>query len=54
MDDYSDIESDPEPSSEFLEDRNILKKTRQSLGLSRNYVPDWNARDAFREYFQNW
>lgn len=54
MEDYSDVESDEEPQVEDLEDRETLKRTKQPLGLSRNYVPEWTAHDAFREFFQNW
>jgi hypothetical protein len=32
----------------------ILKAGRQALGLTRNYVPDWQTRDGFRELYQNW
>ncbi|KAK2627369.1 hypothetical protein QTJ16_003335 [Diplocarpon rosae] len=50
--------SDAEPVSDFedtaIEDRDIMKKSRQALGLARNYVPYWTSSDAFREYFQNW
>ncbi|KAE9373626.1 hypothetical protein N431DRAFT_338191 [Stipitochalara longipes BDJ] len=43
-----------ELSEEPTEDRDALKKGRQSLGLSRSYVPSWDSRHAFREFFQNW
>jgi hypothetical protein len=36
------------------EDRDTLRRTKQALGLTRNYVPSWTSRDAFREFFQNW
>lgn len=36
------------------DDREMLKKCSQSLGLSKDYVPDWTSRDAFREFVQNW
>ncbi|KAF4630320.1 hypothetical protein G7Y89_g7816 [Cudoniella acicularis] len=45
---------DADLTKSMSEDRDELKKTTQSLGLSRDYVPDWTARDAFREFFQNW
>jgi hypothetical protein len=50
----SESESDIELSNDLNEDRDVLKKGRQPIGLSRNYVRDWNARDAFREFYQNW
>jgi hypothetical protein len=53
--DFSESDSDwVEPSNDLNEDRNVLKKSRQALGLSRDYVPDWDSRDAFREFYQNW
>ncbi|KAN0098386.1 hypothetical protein V8E51_014049 [Hyaloscypha variabilis] len=51
---FFDTEFGLELSAEPVEDRDALKKGRQSLGLSRDYVPGWDSRDAFREYFQNW
>ncbi|KAF8853690.1 hypothetical protein BDZ45DRAFT_806466 [Acephala macrosclerotiorum] len=50
----ADEESEVELSQELNEDRDVLKKGRQALGLTRKYVPTWTARDAFREFFQNW
>lgn len=55
----SDVESDGEViiKQEVVrqeENREVLKKGNQSLGLSRDYVPKWIARDAFREFVQNW
>jgi hypothetical protein len=50
---YED-ESDVELSNDLNEDRDVLKKGRQPIGLSRNYVPGWDSRDAFREFYQNW
>jgi len=38
----------------FLDSGSDLRAGRQSLGLTQNYVPDWTARDAFREFVQNW
>jgi hypothetical protein len=38
----------------FLDPGSDLCSGRQSLGLTRNYVPDWTTRDAFREFVQNW
>jgi len=51
---FFDTEFGLELSAEPVEDRDALKKGRQSLGLSRDYVLGWDSRDAFREYFQNW
>jgi hypothetical protein len=31
-----------------------LRPSTQQIGLSRNYVPGWRPRDAFREFYQNW
>ena len=47
-------ESEVELSHEIHEDRDSLKRGKHQLGLDRNYVPDWIARDAFREFYQNW
>jgi hypothetical protein len=53
--DFTESDSDSVGlSHEVNEDRNVLKKSRQGLGLSRNYVPTWDSRDAFREFYQNW
>ncbi|KAJ5046834.1 uncharacterized protein L3040_004059 [Drepanopeziza brunnea f. sp. 'multigermtubi'] len=54
--DYDDSEAEPEfdTRNEAYEDRDTIKKSRQALGLTRNYVPTWTGRDAFRELFQNW
>ena len=38
----------------FLDPGSDLRAGRQALGLTRNYVPDWTTRDAFREFVQNW
>ena len=38
----------------FLDPGSDLCAGRQALGLTRNYVPDWTTRDAFREFVQNW
>lgn len=53
--------SDRDDSASYLEDdeyeyedRETLKRCNHQLGLSVNYVPRWTARDAFREFFQNW
>jgi len=51
---FFDADFGLELSDEPTEDRDTLKRGRQSLGLSRNYVPKWDARDEFREFFQNW
>lgn len=50
----SDSEADIEASNEGYEDRDTIKRSKQALGLTRNYVPSWTSRDAFREFFQNW
>jgi hypothetical protein len=50
---YED-ESDVELSNDLNEDRDVLKKGRQPIGLSRSYVPNWDSQDAFREFYQNW
>ncbi|KAH7305638.1 hypothetical protein BKA65DRAFT_560112 [Rhexocercosporidium sp. MPI-PUGE-AT-0058] len=50
----SEPEADTEVSNESYEDRDTIKNGRQALGLTRNYVPSWTSRDAFREFFQNW
>jgi hypothetical protein len=51
-------ESDSEGADEIIynviENLDTLTPSRQSLGLARNYVPDWTSRDAFRDFFQNW
>jgi hypothetical protein len=53
--DFTESDSDSVGlSHELNEDRNVLKKSRQALGLSRDYVPAWDSRDAFREFYQNW
>lgn len=53
--DFIESDSDSvELSYDLSEDRNVLKKSRQALGLSRDYVPEWDSRDAFREFYQNW
>ena len=53
-----DIESEDDSYSfdEFVEyeDRESLRRSRQSLGISVAYVPAWTPQDGFREYFQNW
>jgi len=53
--DFTESDSDSVGlSHELYEDRNVLKKSRQALGLSTDYVPTWDSRDAFREFHQNW
>lgn len=53
--DFTESDSDSVGLSyDLSEDRNVLKKSRQALGLSRDYVPTWDSRDAFREFYQNW
>jgi hypothetical protein len=37
-----------------FEDRSLLKATTHSLGFTSDYVPDWTAQHAFREFYQNW
>ncbi|KAH8589310.1 hypothetical protein B0O99DRAFT_676727 [Bisporella sp. PMI_857] len=49
-DDMSDFDLELPP---LQEERDILTPSRQSLGLSRNYVEGWSTRDAFREFYQN-
>lgn len=53
-----DIESEDGSYSadEFAEyeDRESLRRSRQALGISVDYVPTWTLRDGFREFFQNW
>jgi hypothetical protein len=48
----SDVESEEELGLNGEQD--ILTKSSQSLGITRSYVADWPAGDAFREFFQNW
>lgn len=45
---YESLDGDPD------EDRNILRSSRQSLALVREYVQDWGADHAIREFYQNW
>lgn len=35
-------------------DRDELRPTTHTLGITRNYVPTWSPQDAFRELYQNW
>jgi hypothetical protein len=53
-----DMESEDDSYSldEFVEyeDRESLRRSRQSLGISVAYVPAWTPQDGFREFFQNW
>ena len=35
-------------------EQSILCNGMQSLGIERNYVPDWRPPHAIREYHQNW
>jgi hypothetical protein len=57
-DDVSIAATDNEDSEDIVsdvgEDHNSLRPGRKSLGLARDYVPDWTSRDAFREFCQNW
>ncbi|KAE8447267.1 hypothetical protein EG329_010961 [Mollisiaceae sp. DMI_Dod_QoI] len=47
-------DSEVEISHALQEDRNMLSKGKQAVGLARDYVPGWTSRDGFREFFQNW
>jgi hypothetical protein len=53
-----DIESEDDSYSvdEFVEyeDRESLRRSRQSLEISVAYVLIWTPQDGFREFFQNW
>lgn len=58
---FTDKDEDREDSADsddwrlfFLDPGSDLRAGRQALGLTRNYVPDWTTRDAFREFVQNW
>jgi hypothetical protein len=57
-DDVSIPTTDNEDSEDIIsdvgEDYNSLRPGRKSLGLARDYVPDWTSREAFREFCQNW
>jgi hypothetical protein len=51
-----DSENDCYSFDDFVEyeDRESLRRSRQSLGISVAYVPTWTPKDGFREFFQNW
>jgi hypothetical protein len=51
-----DSENDSYSFEDFVEyeDRESLRRSRQSLGISVAYVPTWTPQDGFREFFQNW
>lgn len=46
--------SDSSSEQEDYSDRDELRPTTHTLGITRNYVPTWSRRDAFRELYQNW
>jgi hypothetical protein len=46
----SDLSSEQEEYS----DRDELRPTTHTLGITSNYVPTWSRQDAFRELYQNW
>jgi hypothetical protein len=52
--DREDLADSDDWGLHFLDPGSDLCAGRQSLGLTRNYVPDWTTRDAFREFVQNW
>ncbi len=51
-----DLENDSYSFDDFVEyeDRDSLRRSRQSLGISVAYVLTWTPQDGFREFFQNW
>jgi hypothetical protein len=49
----SDSDADPYDASD-KEDAGTLCDGMQSLGIDKNYVPDWRPPHAIREYHQNW
>jgi hypothetical protein len=51
--DYEDWDHDSEYEG-LDEDRNILRRGRQALGLNSRYVPSWKPGHAIREFYQNW
>jgi hypothetical protein len=50
----SGSEVENENNNNGLDNLDVLTRSRQPLGLARNYCPHWTLRDAFREFFQNW
>jgi hypothetical protein len=51
-----DSEKDSFSFDDFVvyEDRESLRRSRQSLGILVTYVPTWTPQDGSREFFQNW
>lgn len=54
MDLYSESEHEEKLQIDDDDDRETLAPGRQCLGITRKYVPAWQAIDAFREFYQNW
>jgi len=53
-DEISDDEGDNHPELDDQIDQNELKPGNYALGLSQSYVPGWEGKEAFREFYQNW
>lgn len=51
---FSDDDQTAEDNQFLEEGRHVLKNENRNLGLSENYVPTWDTRDAFGEFYQNW
>ncbi|KAI9878014.1 MAG: hypothetical protein M1830_002172 [Pleopsidium flavum] len=57
--DYSEDEipddgGDDEPELDDQVDQDELMSGHYALGLNKSYVPSWEGKEAFREFYQNW
>lgn len=51
---FPSLASELSSGREVFSDRDELKPTTHTLGLTKNYVLSWSQQDAFRELYQNW
>ncbi|PVH72999.1 hypothetical protein DL98DRAFT_576490 [Cadophora sp. DSE1049] len=55
FDSDSEVEDwDDEAQFQLDDGHNVLRRSRQPLGLTRKYVPRWKPVHAIREFYQNW
>lgn len=54
LDESSEEDDDLSLEEESEDERDVLRPSTHSLGLTWWYVPTWTCQDAFREFYQNW
>ncbi|CZT07834.1 uncharacterized protein RCO7_10885 [Rhynchosporium graminicola] len=51
---FEDCDDDNEDGFVLDDGHEILRRSRQALGLHKGYVPGWKPDHALREFYQNW